>query len=208
MDVLVVAAVAFAALGLIFLALAVRAVGRRSWLRSVGGTGGSALFFALSALGGTLAVSTQGYRGLTGEEVALTVATVPTGPQAFQAAVEFPDGRDTTFEVRGDQLLVDAHILKWRYFANVLGFRTQYELDRLTGRYADIEGERGQARTVHSLGVDKPVDLFDLVRRYSFLAFLVDAEYGSATFVAVDGPTRFQVLVSTTGLLVREIDVP
>jgi hypothetical protein len=105
-------------------------------------------------------------------------------------------------------VLVDAHILKWRYVGNLLGLHTQYELDRLTGRYLDIEDERRLDRTVHSLKAEKPVDLFDLAQRYSLLAYLVDAEYGSATYVEVREPARFQVTVSTTGLLVREIDFP
>lgn len=43
-----------------------------------------ALFLSLAALAATLGVSTQGYRGLTQEAVALTVTTVPTGPGAFR----------------------------------------------------------------------------------------------------------------------------
>jgi hypothetical protein len=51
--------------------------------------------------------------------------------------------------------------------------------------------------------VDKPVDLFDLRTRFSVLRFLVDAEYGSASFVVADQPASFEVRVSTTGLLIR-----
>ena len=208
MQILIAVAVGFAALSLAFFGLAVRAFRRRKWVGTAGTTGGAALFLSLSALGATLGASTQGYRALTGEEVAVTVTTVPTGPHAFQAFVEFADGRDTTLSVQGDQVMVDAHILKWRYVGNLLGLRTQYELDRLTGRYIDIEDERQLERTVHSLNTDKSVDLFELVNRYTFLALLVDAEYGSATYVDVQEPARFQVTVSTTGLLVREIDLP
>lgn len=135
----------------------------------------------------------------------MTVTTVPTGPRAFQAFVEFPDGRDTTLAVRGDQVLIDAHILKWRYVGNLVGLRAQYELDRLTGRYSDIASERDEPRTVHSLKTAKPLDLFDLVTRYSLLTLLVDAEYGSATYIEVEEPSRFEVTVSTTGLFVRRI---
>ena len=46
---------------------------------------------------------------------------------------------------------------------------------------------------------------FELARRHVWLRFLVDTEYGSATYIEVRRPARFQVLVSTTGLLVREI---
>jgi hypothetical protein len=163
------------------------------------------LLAALGALAATLGVSTRGYRALTAEEVAATVTTVPTGPGSFQAFVEFPDGRDTTLRVAGDQLLVDAHVLKWHPLANLLGLTTHYELDRLTGRYADIGDERNRPRTVHDLGREKPADLFDLARRVTPLALLVDAEYGSATFVEVERPARFQVRVSPSGLLIREV---
>jgi len=207
LTILIGIAAAFAMLGVAFLGLAGRAFRRRRWVGTAGRGGGSALFLSLGALFATLGASTQGYRGLTMEELAATVTTVPTGPHAFQAYVELADGRDTTLAVTGDQVLVDARILKWRYFANVLGFSTQYELDRLTGRYIDIDDERSLDRTVHSLAAEKGLDLYDLVQRYSLLALLVDAEYGSATYIEVDRPARFEVRVSTTGLLVRQIEL-
>jgi len=197
--------VGLAALSLVFGALSVRAFRGRRWLGTMGSAGTGALFLSLAALSGTLGASTQGYRALTREEVAATITTVPTGPAAFQAFVEFADGSDTTLNVLGDQLLVDAHILKWRPLANVLGVHTWYELDRLSGRYADIEDERSQPRLVHSLKVDKLRDLFELAERYTLLALLVDTEYGSATYVEVSRPARFEIRVSTTGLLVREV---
>lgn len=204
MQILLIIASAFAIMGTGFLGLARSAYRKKRWVGTAGRSGGAALFMALAALSGTLAVSTQGYRGLTNEEVAMTVTTLPLGARSFAAHVQFPDGRDTTYTVAGDQFLVDAHILKWHYLANVVGLHTQYELDRLTGRYLDIESERSLRRTVHSLKSDKPMDLFALTQRYSLLRLLVDAEYGSATYVEVDRPARFEVRVSTTGLLVRE----
>lgn len=198
-------AIGLALLALVLLGVGVAALRRRRWVGTVGSTGTGLLLLSLAALAATLGVSTQGYRALTMEEVAATITTLPTGPQAFQAYVEFPDGREVTLAVAGDQLLVDAHILKWHPFGNILGLHTQYELDRLTGRYEDIEDERAATRTVHSLKTDKPADLFHLVRRYTLLALLVDAEYGSATFIRVDRPARFEVRVSTTGLLVRDV---
>ena len=204
-GILLYLALGLAAMALVLLGLGVRALRGRRWLGTVGSTGSGLLLLSLAALAATLSASTQGYRALTLEEVAATITTVPTGPGAFQAYVEFPDGREVTLAVAGDQLLVDAHILKWHPVANVLGLHTQYELDRLTGRYEDIDDERTSTRTVHSLKADKPADLFHLVRRYALLAILVDAEYGSATFIRVDRPARFEVRVSTTGLLIRDV---
>lgn len=205
MHVLIGLSAGFAGVALAFVGLAVRAFRRRRWVGTAGRSTVGALFASLAALAATLSASTQGYRALTAEEVAMTITTVPTGPHAFQAYVEFPDGRDTTLAVAGDQVLVDARILKWHYLANVLGLHTQYELDRLTGRYVHLEDERTLERTVHSLAAEKPVDLYDLLERYSLLRLLVDAEYGSATYLDVTKPARLEVRVSTTGLLVREV---
>jgi hypothetical protein len=202
----------FVAIGLSILSFGLLWVGvlafrRRRWLGTVGGAGSGSLLLALAALSATMGVSTQGYRALTHEELAVTITTFPTGTQRFQAFVEFPDGRGWSMEVAGDQLMVDAHILKWRPLANLLGVHTRFELDRLTGRYVDIEDERTASRTVHSLKEEKPADLFYLARRHALLAFLVDTEYGSATFITVDRPARFEIRVSTTGLLVREVEL-
>ncbi len=195
-----------ALLSVVFLILGIGALRRRQWVGSLGSGGTGALLLSLAALSGTLGVSTQGYRALTLEEVAATVTTTPIGEQRFRAFVEFPDGRRESFEVAGDQLLLDAHILKWHPLANLLGVHTHYELDRLAGRYLELDDELTASRTVHSLKTEKPADLFDLARRYALLAYLVDTEYGSATYIEVDRPATFEVRVSTTGLLIREVE--
>jgi hypothetical protein len=148
-------------------------------------------------------MATQGYRALTREDVAAEVHLEPAGRQAFIARFVFPDGRQATHRLAGDQLYIDAHILKWKPVANVLGLHTAYELDRVAGRYASLDDEQSKPRTVHSLATNKALDLFDLRQKYTPLAFLVDAEYGSATFIDVKSPAVVELRVSTTGLLVR-----
>jgi hypothetical protein len=172
------------------------------------------LFILRAAVGGAMlaagvavwgiAVGIQGYRALAEEEVAARIAISPLAPQRFEAAVTVADGRTQRYELAGDEVYVDAHILKWRPEASLVGLRTVYELDRITGRYRDIGEERDRPRTVHALAEAKPFDLFDLRRRFEFLAPLVDAQYGSATFYPAGRASEIEVRVSQTGLLVRE----
>lgn len=152
---------------------------------------------------GLVSLGMQGYRALTREQLAARLVVEPKGRQQFTARVTFPDGRQAAFDVRGDQIYVDAHILKWKPVANFAGLHTAYELDRLGGRYRDIGQERGAERTLYPLGRHQEVDLFDLRSRYSFLAPLFDAEYGSATFVPVTRRSELELRVSSTGLLIR-----
>jgi hypothetical protein len=49
------------------------------------------------------------------------------------------------------------------------------------------------------------VNIFSLRQRYALLAPLLDAAYGSGTYGLADRPDTFEVHVSTTGLLIRDV---
>src|SRR6266511_6194779 len=118
----------------------------------------SALFLALAALSATVSVAIRGYAALTHVSLAATVKTEPIGPQHFRATVLLADGRLKMFDVTGDQVYVDAHILKWHPWVNVLGLHTGYELDRIGGRYEALAEERAKPRTLESLAPERVVD--------------------------------------------------
>jgi hypothetical protein len=184
---------------------------RRARVSSLVALLAAVLSFTLVALCATLTVGIRGYRALTQEVVAATITTEPLGPQRFRATVTLPDSSLRMYDLAGDEIYVDAHILKWRPLANVLGLHTAYELDRIAGRYRSVGDEQTRERTVYSLARGKPFNTFDLARRYWVLRPFVDAQYGSATFInatAAGGPqdarsVTYEVRVSTTGLLVR-----
>lgn len=203
-SLLTIVAILFGLLSFGFLVTAVRALRSRRVFGLMVNTTGALLFFSVSALLATISIATQGYRALTREEEAAVVRTVPLGPGRFIARFNFPDGRQEEYHLAGDELYVDAHILKWKSIANLLGLHTAYELDRVSGRYASLEDEQANERTVFSLARDKPIDMFGLRRRFPALRPLVDAEYGSATFIPAHHPVEYRVLVSTSGLLIRK----
>ena len=200
----VIVAVCLLVFGIALCAAGVRAVRRRRWLG--GGVRGLAglLFVTLAALLVTIALGIRGYRALTYEEVAATVKTQPVAPQRFRASILLPDRRVAMYELAGDAFYVDAHILKWHPWVNLLGLHTEYELDRVAGRYNAVTDERSKPHTAYSLARERPVDLFSLARR-RLLGPLVDAEYGSAAFVAGNQPAEYQVRVGATGLLMRPV---
>jgi hypothetical protein len=204
-DVMELIVVTFAILSAAFFAASVSAIRKRRFLRLGFHILSGLLFLSSAGLFATISIATQGYRALTREEVAAVVDTEPTGEGRFRARFHFPDGTLSTFDLAGDALYVDAHILKWQPIANLLGLHTSYELDRVTGRYTEIRDEQHKPRTVFSLAKEKPVNMFDLRKGYPWFYPVVDAEYGSATFVPVNRTARFQLSVSTSGLLIREV---
>lgn len=163
------------------------------------------LLLSFSMLLALVALGMHGYRMFTAEQTAATVRIQRTGPQRFSAHFELADESQRTFELAGDELYVDARILKWDPRASLLGLQTGYQLDRVAGRYHLLDDEQTSERTVFQLGENPPVDLFAAVRRFPFLQGLVDAEYGSATFLPVDSGRSYQIRVSTSGLLIRQL---
>lgn len=206
MSVLTGVSLVTALIGALLVALAVWAGKRRRLLHSLVSVLTALLCLALAGMFGAVTIGIHGYRALTAEEVAAVVQTEPVGPQHFRATVTTPDGRVGQFDILGDALYVDARILKWKPIVNILGLQTAYELDRVGGRYNSVPDERHRPHTVFPLGQDHFVNVFGFVHRHPrILAPLVDASYGSGTFISVARPARYEVRVSTTGLLIRPV---
>src|SRR3989475_4310016 len=200
---LVMVAFTLFAVALIYLSAAAGRHRRR--LPSTVGFLASARLLTLSILLGAMPVGFHGYRPSPQEALAATIKPEPIGRHRFRATVTLPDSSLHMFDLAGDAVYVDAHVLKWRPIGTLLGLETVYELDRISGRYQALSDEQTRERTVYSLAQKKPFDAFDLARRYWVLRPFVDAEYGSATFVGATAPdgATYEVRVSTTRLLVR-----
>jgi hypothetical protein len=162
----------------------------------------SLLFLAVGGGLGILVLGTQGMRALEHEETAARIKVVPTGPQAYDATVTFADGRVQTYAIAGDDIYVDAHVVKWTPLANQLGLHTTYRLDRIGGRYRTLAHEVTSPRTLYPLGEAAGLDLIGIARRFPIVK-VFDAQYGSATYVPVQGPAELELRVSTSGLLLR-----
>ena len=197
--------VGFDLVAVILIIIAASAWRNRRRLSSSVGFLAAALCLTAGMLLGAITVGIHGYRAFTQEALAATIKTEPLGPHHFRATVTLPDSSLHMFDLAGDAVYVDAHVLKWRPIGTLLGLETVYELDRIAGRYQTLSDEQLQERTVYSLAANKPFDAFDLTRRYWVLRPFVDAEYGSATFIGATTPSggTYEVRVSPTGLLVR-----
>ena len=198
------AALVCVVVGVALLLAAIAALLTLSPVKFVTRTFAALVFLALGAGAGLIGAGSLGYHALAREEVAARLSLTPTGPQRFNAIVRFADGRSKTFELAGDEISIDAHILKWHPWANLLGLPTAYQLDRVTGRYREIEKERFAPRTVHPLADEGWVNLFRLRQHFAWLNPVLDAQYGSVAFTPANRPAELELLVSSNGLLMRE----
>ena len=175
-DWLMAASIGFGVLGLLFFLAGVASARRRRFARLSLHIALALACLACDALFLTLQLSLQGYRALTREDLAATIQAEPVGPSQFRVTIHLANGQTDSYWMTGDEVYVDAHILKWKPWANLLGLHTAYELDRIAGRYHRIEDERVRPRTVYQLTTDRLVDVFALRRRYGWLEPVVDAD--------------------------------
>jgi hypothetical protein len=146
----VLAAALLGALGGIFVLAALVALKRARPLRFALRTLAGLLLLSLGGLVGAVGVGMNGYRAFTREDVAARIVVRPVGPQRFSATVLVPDRPEIVYQLAGDEIYVDAHILKWKPMANALGLHTVYELDHIAGRYDDIAQKGpGTGRCIH-----------------------------------------------------------
>lgn len=200
---LAIAASAVALIGAGLSAVAWTSLRRRRWSAGALASLSGLVLLLLGVLGWGVVLGTRGYRALTREQVAATVTTRSTGTRSFRAVVERPGSAADTFRIAGDQLYVDAHVLKWRPWVNVLGVHTGYRLTRIGGRYRSLQAERSAERTVYDLSAGPAIDVVGALDGLPLLGRMVDATYGSGAFVPADDAGRFEVRVTTSGLLIR-----
>ncbi len=167
----------------------------------------SALVFFLVAAGIALVgLNLLTYDRLTREQLAVTMGLAQAGEQQYNATLTYPSGEVRGYVLRGDEWEIDARVLKWRGVASVLGFDSAYRLERLSGRYRDVNRERSAARTVYALHAPERVDVWTLLGRWHDYIPWTDALYGSATYLPMADGAAYEVSVSPTGLLARPLN--
>jgi len=160
----------------------------------------------VGAAAGLVATNLVTYARLTKEQEAAHVTTRQLGEREFAVSVQTPGGAPRHFQVRGDEWQIDARVLKWRALGTLLGFDTVYRLERLSGRYGDVQSERSAPRTVYELAADPGVDFWSVARRYPRYLPFTDALYGSAAYVPMAEGAEYVVSVSASGLVVRPLN--
>ncbi len=206
-----------ALLGLGVLLKGLAALFRERFFGGLLGGGVGAALIAVASIAGLLALDIQTYARLTHERPVATVQVRQLGPQYFEATVIQPArGEDmpaatNLYPLHGDEWRIEARVLKWKPWANVLGLDAQYRLDRLSGRYRLIEQELHAERSVHPLsgGDAGPdwlpwrLDAWDTARRYRRFIDAVDTLYGGAAYMPMVDGARYEVWITQSGLIAR-----
>ena len=203
------------AVSLIFAYLAFRfffhiflCVRRGRLIRAGGSCVGCLVSAAVAGAGAVLLLSYASYSRLVEEQHISMIEFRRISPQEFQARLMLPGREDQFYVVRGDEWQMDAKVVTWRPPMTILGLDPIYQLDRLSGRYGEIDREQNELRTVHSLAPAIPTDVWRIARQFPLLTPGIDAHYGTATFVPMADGARYEVTLSRDALIARPMNDP
>lgn len=153
-----------------------------------------------------MALDFHSYKQFQQEQSIANLSFSKIAPQHFTVSLVDSDGVEWVHELKGDLWQLDAKIIKWNTTIAGLGLSPGYRLDRLSGRYYSLEMEQSEQRTVYQLESSSTLDLWSWLREYGQKINILDASYGSATYLPMEDGALFSVTLSNTGLLTRPLN--
>ncbi|EIK45031.1 hypothetical protein O59_001705 [Cellvibrio sp. BR] len=185
--------------------------GKMLWQNSwfVGFCRGLFGFFLIgvAAVVAVMAFDLYSYKQVLQEQPVATINFDKIEEQHYFAVLSDKNGREQRVELRGDQWQLDARIVKWKGYLAGFGLKPAYRLERLSGRYYDIEQETTEKRTAHSVHPSLyGVDVWQIINDHPEWLPVVDAVYGSATYLPMKDGALFEISLSNTGLVARPVN--
>jgi hypothetical protein len=173
------------------------------WFRGMVGLAllSTAVILALSAF------DVYSYSQISKEKTIATISFTKINPQQYNVSLVDNSGVEKTYQLNGDLWQLDARIIKWNKSLSSLGLSAGFRLDRLSGRYYSLEKEKTAERSVYELGNTRStIDVWKWFREYGQGLSIVDASYGSATYVPMEDGALFSVNLTSSGLLSRPLN--
>lgn len=162
---------------------------------------------ALAGLIALTAFDVYSYKQVLQEQVVATINFDRIEDQHYFAVLADKDGKEQRVELRGDQWQLDARIVKWDGYLATLGIKPAFRLERLSGRYYDIEKETTARRTAYTVHNSLyGVDVWKIFNTNPDWVPVIDAVYGSATYLPMKDGALFEISLSNTGLVARPIN--
>lgn len=163
---------------------------------------GSAVAIA-AAIAGLSGLNLYTYHRFTDETPVAELAFTELGPERFEVHLEAEGREPRTFVLEGDEWQLDIRMIKWTDWLTFLGEDPLYRLDRIAGRYSDIESARTREVSMHALSEASGLDLWAFARRSGDWLPGIDAAYGSSVFLPMRDGQKYRVSLSRTGLVAR-----
>lgn len=206
MNLLLTASTVFALITLYFLFSMARHARRRRPIRATRSLAGGAASACAGGASIMLAFSYYGYGRLVDEQYVGKIKFSQQAPEQYVARLMLENEQDRMYDLQGNEWQMDARVVTWKPPATILGLDPIFRLDRLSGRYSEVDDELSKVRSVHALSEPVTLDVWQIARKYPKLMPGVDAHYGTATYLPMADEAIFEVTMTRTGLVARPVN--
>ena len=156
----------------------------------------------------SIAINFYSYERLTYEQPIAELKFKQLADQRYLVKIVYhSNDHADEYQLSGDEWQIDARVIKWQGWAQLLGLDAQYRLERISGRYSDIEEELDQTRTVYALTPKDEIDYWKLINQYKKYIPWIDAYYGSATYLPMSDNATYSISLTQSGLIARPLNI-
>jgi hypothetical protein len=180
-----------------------RHVRHRRFMRGGANGFGGLVFGLIVAVVLLVGLNLLTYERFTAETPVADVYFRKLAPQRYAVTLVRPDGSASESVLDGDEWQLDARVIKWKGIATLIGLKPLYRLERLSGRYESVRETQQKPGSAVALAQEPGLSLWSAAHKEARWLPLVDASYGSATYLPMADGAEYRVTLSTTGLLAR-----
>jgi hypothetical protein len=115
------------------------------------------------------------------------------------------DGEDRSasfYRIKGQQFVIEGHIVKWENFFVAMGMKPLYQITRLTGRYISINDEKEKERSVYEVAEETRV--WRWLMQYGEKIPGIDAVQGISAFKDAEDGKKFIVLITHNAFIIKD----
>ena len=144
------------------------------------------------------------YNRLTAESTVAEVLVSKVAERRYQLEIRYGKSSTEIFLINGDEWQLDVRIIKWKSWANLIGLDSFYQLDRISGRYKDIDLANTKLPTAYKiLKQERGLSLWDMKKMVGKRLAFLDTYFGQSVFVPMSHLARYTVSITLSGLVVR-----
>jgi hypothetical protein len=160
-----------------------------------------------------LAYDYSGYQKQVSAEKIATVSITSIGQQHYLLSLSVNKEQSIDFELYGDMWQLDARLMVWQSLWSYLGLNAVYRLDRLSGRYHDVEDEYSKDRSIFNLNQYVSyyrlgmIDLWQILTDYPWLPG-VEAKFGSGAYMPMSDGANYSIYIVNGSVQARADNAP
>ncbi len=154
------------------------------------------------------AANLYSYHRLTEEIIVADIKITQKAQNSYEMLLKETGKKPINFMIKGDEWQLDARFLRWKSWATVLGKDPLFRLERLSGRYGDIEQARVAQRSIYAINPQPGLDVWSYGRKYAEWLPFIDTYFGSSVYMPLTADAQYQVTATDSGLIVRAKNEP